>query len=266
MSALVNEVEIHYDWDYVDEEFDTQAFYIDSTSVNNRGPGKKPITIKTKGLHTSYSPSSITGHTNDILDMRQKRIFGRFATPPIKINLKTFFSRWLSETGDIVPFTHALVPDIASGTRGYAVERMEIINKTVDWKKGMVSIELLNTGFAKGVYGVISPTMTVVSASDGENFVVSTTDAAKYANLTIPEVQLCDSKMRQKKANVTLLSVNTSTGACTCDNMGLTPTAGDIVLYADYDNCTTEQKNWNFIADSSNYLGTANDAAHLITP
>lgn len=266
LSALVNEVEVQYDWDDVDEEFDTEVFYVDSTSVNNRGPGKKPITIKTKGLHTSHSPASIVGRATDILTTRKQRIFGRFSTPPIKLSFNTFFSRWLSEAGDIVPFTHSLIPDIAAGTRGYTAERMEIINKTVDWKRGRVKVNLLNTGFAKSIYGVISPTMAIVSASDGENFVVSAADAAKYANLTSPEVQLCDSKMRQRKASVTLLTVNTTTGACTCDDMGVTPNAGDMVLFADYDDCTSEQKNWGFIADSSNDLGTANDDAHLITP
>jgi len=264
LSSLVNEVEFHYDYDLDDDEFDTQLFYVDSTSINNRGPGKKPITIKTKGLHTSYSPSSMTGHTLDILSTRKDRIFGRFATPPIQLKLKTFFSRWLSEAGDIVPFTHSKVPDIAAGTRGYTAERMEIINRSVDWAKGNVSIELLNTGFAKGTYGVISPAMTVVSASDAENFVVSVADAAKYADLTSPEVQVCDSKMRQRKVNATLLTVNTTTGACACDALGFTPDAGDIVLFADYDDCTDEQKKWGFIANSSNKLGTAEDDAHLI--
>ena len=165
-----------------------------------------------------------------------------------------------------MPFTHSKIPDITAGTRGLTATRMEIISKTVDWKRGKVKVDMLNTGFNKGIYGVISPTMTIVSASDGENFVVLTSDATKYDSLTLPEVQLCDSKMRQRKANVTLLTVNTTTGACTCDDMGVTPDAGDIVLFADYDNCTSEQKNWNFIADSSDTLGTAGDDAHLISP
>jgi len=141
-----------------------------------------------------------------------------------------------------------------------------VIKKNVDWRRGTVSFDLLNTGFAKGTYSVISPTMTVVSAADGENFVVSAADAAKYANFTTPEVQLCDSKMRQKVAAKTLLSVNTTTGACTCDAWGVTPAAGDFVLFPDYDDATTEQKLYGYIADASDNLGTADDDAHLIIP
>ena len=264
LKALINEIEVFYDYD--GDDFVTEIFYIDGTSVDNRGPGKKPLKIKTKGLHTSHSPASIAGRAVDILETRRNRVFGRFATPPIKLNLSTFFSRWLSEAGDVVPFTHSLIPDITAGTRGLTADRMEIINKTVNWKKGTVKIELLDTGFNKSIYGVISPTMTVTSASDGETFTVSTTDAAKFANLTLPEVQVCDARMRQRKANVTLLTVNTTTGVCTCDDMGFTAAGGHFIVFADYDYCTAEQKNWGFIADASNDLGTENDDAHLIAP
>jgi hypothetical protein len=108
--------------------------------------------------------------------------------------------------------------------------------------------------------------MTVTAGTDGENFTVSAADAAKYANLTTPEVILYDSKMRARAAHVTLLTVNTSTGACTCDALGLTPAAGDIIAFANYDDCTAEQKRFAFIADASENLGTADDDAHLIMP
>ena len=114
LASLINEVEIKYDYD--GDDFLTEVFYVDSTSLNNRGPGKKPLEIKTKGLHTSHSPASIAGRATDILATRKQRIFGRFSTPPIKLSLNTFFSRWLSEAGDVVPFTHSKIPDIEAGT------------------------------------------------------------------------------------------------------------------------------------------------------
>jgi len=266
LASLVNEVEVHYDWDSDTDEFDNVEFYIDSNSLNSRGPGKSPITIKTKGLHTSHSPASIAGRATQILTTRKNRIFGRFSIPPIKIKLKTFFDRWITEIGDIVPFTHPNVPDVISGTRGLTAQRMEVIGKNVDWKSGNVSIDLLDTGFTKGTYSVISPTMTIVSVVDSENFTVSVTDATKYANFTLPEVQLCDSGMRQRVAAKTLLTVNTTTGACTCDAWGVTPVAGDFVLFPDYDDATDEQKLYGYIADSDDNLGTDDDDAHLIIP
>lgn len=257
LPALVNEVEAHYDWNPTTEAFDTIDHYFSSTSLTNRGPGKKPIVLKSKGLKTSNGALAI-------MAKRAARIFERFAVPPIAISFNTFFSKWLSEAGDIISFTHSKLPDIAAGTRGITARRMEVISRSIDWKRGRVKIDLLDTGFGKGTYNVISPTMTVLSAADGENFVVSAADAVKYSNFTLPECQLATANMRQKVAAKTILTINTTTGAITCDDWGVTPVAGDIVLFADYDNATTEQKAWGYIADSSNKLGAANDDAHLI--
>ena len=257
LAALVNETEHFYDWNTGTEKYDTIDHYVESTSVNNRGPGKKPIVLKSKGLTTGEDGF-------DIMATRSSRIFERFAVPPVKINFNTFFSKWLSEAGDIISFTHPNMPDIEAGTRGITAKRMEVISRSIDWVRGRVKFSLLDTGFGKGKYGVISPTMTVVSAADGENFTVSAADAAKYADYALPEIALYDYGMRNKVAAKTLLTVNTTSGACTCDDWGVTPVAGDFIVFADYDSCTTEQQDWNFIADASDDLGAGNDDAHLI--
>lgn len=266
LQALGNEFEAHYDWDHVDGEYDTEELFIDSTSLNNRGPGKKPILMKSKGLHTDFGAASITARATDIVLARKVSAFGRWATPPIKINAKTWFSRYLSEAGDVVPLTDAILPDIENGSRGLSEERLEIINRTVDWKKGQVSIEFLNTGFDKGKYGAISPSMTVLSGASGTQFTVSTADAAKYANYTSPKVNIYDAGMRMQASNITLLTINTDTGVITCDDIGATPVAGWLITFSTYDNCTDEQKRYSFIADSGNKLGSSNDDANLISP
>jgi hypothetical protein len=75
-----------------------------------------------------------------------------------------------------------------------------------------------------------------------------------------------DAHGRVKVAAKTLLTVNAGTGVCTCDNLGFTPAAGDIVSFANYDSVTAQQKLWDWLADSSNKLGAGNDDAHLIVP
>ena len=454
LAALVNEVEVFYDHD--GDDFQSQLFYIDSTSLNNRGPGKKPITIKSKGLHSSLSPSSLVSRAGSIILRRKNRIFGRFANPPLKMGLSTFFSRWLSEAGDIVPVTVSQLPDIEAGTRGLSLERMEIDSRQIDWGKGAVKVGLLNTGYAKGNYAAVSPTMTVLSAepsvpagsdtfypvvsgddgswipdgqfwgdAEGEarlpsmlqlgtydgtdrnsfirvpsmtpgkgceivsayfinyaffdydtgtckvncyfnnigdaiaptdateaealeltsavawtvprvstpnsyntpelmaslqevvnhddwstgnavmalfknngstynayramcsidydsgskkpalyvewtagdtRIVVSAADAAKFANFTDPEVQFYDAGMRAQGSHVTIKTINTTTGVITCDNIELTPVAGWIVTFANYDDCTAEQQRYGFAADTNDYLGADDDAAHLVVP
>jgi len=270
LDSLINEVNFSYNWDSTDNEFDNEVFYLDSTSIANRGPGKKALKIESKGLHTDLSPASLASRALYIMERRKTAVFGRFATPPIKISANCHFSRMISEAGDIVPVTHSKLPDLESGTRGISAKRMEIISLDPTWpsehSSGGVKVKLLDTGFARSIYQVISPTMTITGVTDRTHFAVSAADAAKYAYFTNPEVQVCMAHMRQRVANITLTSVNASTGAIVCDDPGLDLQIGWIVLFADYDNCTSEQKNYGFIADTSNNLGAADDDAHLICP
>ena len=104
-----------------------------------RGPGKKSLIIKSKGLHASLSPGSLPDRASQVVSDRKNSVFGRFATPPIKVTFKAFFDRWLSEAGDIVPFSDGRIPDISAGTRGLSATRMEVVNRTPDWKRGVVS-------------------------------------------------------------------------------------------------------------------------------
>ena len=254
LAAVVNEVEWHYN--YSDDDYGNIDFYIDSDSLNNRGPGKKSIVIKSKGFSAFDS----------LMTRSKNRIFGRFAAPPIKINATCWFSRWLVEAGDIVSFSHSKLPDIEAGTRGIDSRLMEVISRTIDWRRGQVKIELLDTGFTKGIYNAISPTMTITGVTDQEHFAVSTEDAAKYVEFTLPEVQICDAGMRQKVESVTILSVDADTGDIVIDSAGVDLSAGWIVMFAEYDDVTSAQKNFGYIADSADTLGTANDDAHLIVP
>ena len=212
LGALINEVEVLYNYDGSD--FDETDF-IDSTSINNRGPGRKPLTIKSRGLHTSGAGSQ-PNRVSDIMLSRKAKVFGRFATPPIKITIKAWFSQWLSEAGDVVPFTHWLIPNIYDGVRGYTSERMEIIRIDPDWKAGQVKIDLLNTGFTKGNYAVVSPAMTVTAVTSPEEFTVSLADAGKYTVGWV--IDVFDSAMRSRATNITILTIDTATGVITIDN------------------------------------------------
>ena len=251
LDALINEIEIFYDFDGTDF---SETDYIDSTSINNRGPGSKPLTIKSKGLHTTgigSQPDRVT----DIMTSRKNKVFGRFATPPVKVSFNTWFDRWLSEAGDIVPFTHWLIPDIEKGMRGYATERMEIINISPDWQRGQIKVDLLNTGFGKDIYAIISPVMTVTAGTSGTQFTVSVADAAKYAAGW--EMDVFDAGMRSQATNITILTIDTATGVITCDDIGSTPAAGWKIQFASYLSLTAAQQL---------YWAARTAGAHAITP
>lgn len=247
LGSVVNEVEWHFAWNSTTEQYDTINYYIDSDSLTNRGPGKKSLVVKSKGLASETA----------LVDRSKKRIFRRFANPPLKISVTCFFSKWTAEAGDIVSLTHSRLPDLETSTRGVTNKLMEVVNRSIDWMRGRVNLELLDTGFQSGYYSVISPAMTITSVSDRTNFYVSTTDAAKYASFTSPEVQVCDSGMRQKVSNITITSVNSTTGLIQCDDPGRDLAAGYKVLFSDYRFATAEQQNYGYIADDNDVLGLA---------
>ncbi len=286
LSELINEIECFYDWDSVDDEFDSELFYIESTSLNNRGPGKKPLKLESKGMTAALGAS-------DFFAKRKNRVFARYATPPPKITVSTLFDNWLTEAGDIVPLTHPNLPDIEAGTRGLTSERMEVVNRTIGWKRGRVKIELLATAFEKGIYCQISPKMVVTAGDSTTQFQVSAADAAKFEVGQI--IDIFDVGMRAQATDLEITDISVggipdeildtdgdaiedtdgdaildtaggSTYITVGSSIGATPATGWICTFSSYDNCTTDQKLYWFLSDSGGKLGAADDDAHLITP
>ena len=266
LSETINEVQFDYDHDGSD--YLSSDFFIDTTSLANRGPGKKQLKIQSKGLHTSFAGRSFPGgNISKVVEARANSIFARYADPPVKIVCECLFSRWLSEAGDIVEFTHEDLPNLTAGTLGYSNTRMEILSRRIDWIRGRVFVTLLDTGFDKGVYGVISPTMTVTAGTDGQHFTVSAADAAKFSGYASPVIEIYDSGMRHRGGSAAAItSISTSSGSIVCGSLGVTPAAGDKAVFANYDDCTSTQQLYGFIADSSDHLGSSDSSAILISP
>lgn len=248
LDSMINEIEFAYDHD--GDDYGTEVFYVDGTSINARGPGKKALSIKSKGLHSAEE--GIPDRAASTVEQRKNKVFERWATPPAMIRLRTFFTRWLSEAGDVVPVSHWLLPDIVNGTRGLSESRMEIIDRSVDWEKGQVRFSLLNTGFAKGNYMVLSPVMTVTVGTSGTQFTVSGADAAKWTAGW--EAGIYDAAGRSIAASITILTIDTATGVVTCDDIGSTPAAGWLVQFAAYDNLTAAQQLYWTVRTSDAYL------------
>lgn len=254
----INQIDFKYDWD--GSEFDTEYYAVDATSYSDRGNSYAPLKIESKGLHSDMTPWSVGSQAAEIRDRRADAVFQRYADPPPKLTVRSLFDRYLSEAGDIVPVTHSGVPNISSGTLGLVAESMEIVNRRIDWKSGKATFDMLSTGFTGGVYSAASPYMTITSGSSATAFNVSVADAALYTEGW--EAKILNANLREI-ATVTILTINTGTGAITCDSIGETPAAGWYVVFADYDDCTAAQQEYGFVADASGGLGTDNDAAHI---
>uniref|UniRef100_A0A6M3IKE2 Uncharacterized protein n=1 Tax=viral metagenome TaxID=1070528 RepID=A0A6M3IKE2_9ZZZZ len=234
LDQMINEVEFFYDWD--GSEFLTELFFADGTSIDNRGPGKKPLTIKSKGWGENFY---------DVIVRRKNAVFNRFSNPPPpEISFSCFFDRWLSEATDIVEITHGDIPNVADGTRGIIAERMEVVDRSVNWKNGSVKMSLLATGFGKADFALVSPSGTITAGASATEFTVSTADAVKF--VVGWEIEVLDGRMRQKAANVTILTINTTTGVITTDSIGSTPSAGWKIQFAKRSLCTAQQQKYWF--------------------
>jgi hypothetical protein len=99
---------------------------------------------------------------------------------------------------------------------------------------------------------VLSPVMTVTAGTSGTEFEVSVADAAKWSEGW--EADIYDAGGRLKASAITILTIDTATGAITCDDIGATPAAGWLVQFAAYANLTADQQKYWTVKTSGAYL------------
>ncbi len=256
-ASLKNEFEYHYDYGRLDSgDFGSSIFYVNSSSVNNRGPGTSSYSVKSQGIHSTLSPSSLSARATDIIIKRKNQIFQRYSDPPpIKLKFKTFFQNWLSEGGDVVPFTHSKLPNLEAGEKGLSTERMEIINRSPDWKNGTVTFNLLNTGFKKNQYGVIAPSMIVDKGYSVTSFRSSVTDIEKFS--IGDYIDVLNPSMRVIKAGATIVKFTGTTIQVEHLGSGNTPAANWIMQPARYPIVPSTQREFCYISTVTGYLDTS---------
>ncbi len=268
LGSLINE--IGFFTDYNGEDFLTSQFYINGDSYLDRGAGRKELTIQSRGLKDSVLGGSRFAQA--IIPRRVNSVFGRFAVPPAKISVTTRFDRLLTESGDMVEFSHHLTPNVQNGVRGQEPVLVEVVQRTIDWKGGKVSMQLLDTGFQRPTYQVISPAMRITDVVSDTQFHVLIADGEKFKQFTSPVVQIITDLGLDKYNNITIVSIEPSIvqpalwSLVTISPAAPGLSAGWHVIFDDYDNVTDEQKIWGYIADSNDKLGTAQDPAHVIVP
>jgi len=255
LQGLVNECEFSYDYDADAQEFDTIDYYADGTSITNRGPGKKSIEIKSRGIQTAAGGA-------EFVSRRKTRIFQRYADPPPpKLKVKTRFSNFLSEIGDIVPLTHSRIPNLLDQQRGVEDILMEVLNRNVDWEKGLCEFELLYTTWSGKRYAAISPASTVLSGSSNTVFTLETDEGDKWTSGWVIDIF-----RKNMVAVATGLTISDVTGdqITVSSSIGATPAAGWIITFSAYDSCAAYQQRYAFGADGSNEVGSGNDDPYYI--
>ena len=162
-----NRIEVRYDYDPIDDEFD-KSFTLDDTDSQASFGIIKTHVVESKGFRSTSSGIDI------FIRAFAARLLARFSDPPPRIKgMKLHLSESLIEVGDLVALTHRHLPN-ATGGKGITGDIYEIIDRSVDWDSGEVTVEALSTKFTVG-------------GTTGRICVINDNDAPDFADATDTE-------------------------------------------------------------------------------
>ena len=264
LTDLINEVQFSYDNDPESGDFMSIDVFSDAVSINERGVGDRTLEIECQGLDSNFTDA------DDFLIRSANRIFERYSNPPIKLSITTFYKNALVEAGDILSVSNKFLPNLATGLFDFEFIQMEVIKRTVDWKRGSVRLDLLQTGYEQENYAGISPILEVASDVAADSFVaVDVNDYVAGFKVTVwrPHLDVDTSgikdlySIKKIEDDIEIISVNTSTNEVTTDSLATgTYQVGDIVTFNDTADLTDYQKAWGYIT------ATGDPDPYLITP
>lgn len=176
---LINNVIYRYDEGVLTEDFFAKYIDYNQEFPNLDVVGRKRLEIDSKGLQrTPQALQAIQRFSTRILNRY------KFGARYIR-NVKVLLSVGLRiEIGDVVFFggEDTLLVNLQTGSRDLPVAQYEVINKDLDATKGIVVLELLETGFGiDGVFAVFSPSSLVDANSTTEKiFLDRLWDTSQY--------------------------------------------------------------------------------------
>lgn len=204
-----------------------------------------------------------------------------FPAPVVNVTVRYSYDAQI-EIGDVVKLTHALLPNLRTGSRGFDGEYFQVVSKSPDATSGTCDLELWQIGIHDAKYGRVAPSAEVISyAAD--------TPSAGKSRITVhrqiygeqgydpdaayfvvgDEICLLDANgdPLASPAEVATVEVVVSTAGATQylqlgQNLTTAPSAGDVVSLPEYDSATSARRSKNaFLCDSDGVLGSGGNAA-----
>ena len=257
LSSMINEVQFSYDYgDGASDAFNQVAVYVDAISINNRGVGDRTLEINSQGIHSSEMD------TSSFNERSSNRILNRYAIPPILVVCKLEFKNLTVEAGDILFVSNKFLPNLSTGNFDLENIPMEVVKRSVDWKRGSVTLSLLQTGYNNKQYAAISPRMNITSGISSTQFVVDDVSnwliGYKGSLMLYKERSVIYSNQYAKLIvdDVEITNIDTVTNTITVTDMGITPQTGWRFSFNDNGtNLTDDQIQWGRIG-----------AGYVITP
>jgi hypothetical protein len=138
----INEIRVFGDHDLGGGAEDLELHFQEDTADQAATRELGAYSVVSEGLRTGLEGAAIAEELGNRIDRRWR-------VPPIEIKAKTLFTKRDLQVGTIVSLTHPSVPDTFADVVGVTDRLMEITRVDLDYVKGRVKLELLETGFGR---------------------------------------------------------------------------------------------------------------------
>ena len=146
-NPIINQVTFRMDYD--GSKFQTELLFLSDPSLQQFGLAGENI-IESKGMKLEHGGASLASITANRIFQRyggMNPVTGspRGGAPTISVTSQ--FMNLTIEVGDFVYFSHPLLPNLETGTRGIYNRIMEVIDKQPNYTQGNMAYQLLDTGW-----------------------------------------------------------------------------------------------------------------------
>lgn len=236
-----NTIVYRFEQDVLEDKYLFGYVLTDTDSKAQIQVGNKSMIIDSDGMRRSLSGSAIAALAAERLLTRYK-----YAAEYIE-DFQVLFSTGFSiETGDIVLLdgSELNLSDIGNGTRNFVPRFMEVQNKKLNIKNGIVSLSLIDTNLAVGEkYGLISPASVIASGTSTTQFTIQSSYSSAYGTNEWRKWQRyigCGVKVRNSDYSTSstsfITAVSSSNVVTVSPALSFTPSAGYVMELSAYNN------------------------------
>lgn len=164
-----NSIVYKFEKDALEDDYRAGLIIVSQNSINRIPIGNKQLTIEAAGLRDdTETRTAVTRQAQRLIDKYQ---YAPQYITGLQIDFRVGFSL---EIGDSVIFggEGMQLPDTETGATHFPETLMQIANKSIDTKKAVVTVDLINSAFGLNArFGVISPS-SYIESSDVNSIVM----------------------------------------------------------------------------------------------
>jgi hypothetical protein len=234
-----NAVVFRYDESPIEDKFRRGIITISSNSQNNIKVGNKPLKIDAGHLRLG---------SENFINAQAQRFLERYENAGESIKIEVFYDAgWSIEVGDtcIVDGTDLNLFDSKTNSRAFAPRIFEVVNKSLSISTGTVVLDLLDTTFVtNGRYVSYAPSSKIKAGSTTTNIILENSlglqlgevETDRWSPFLREKIKIVNSDYSLQYETIIRSVIPDSLNArITIDAIPQAPTAGWVVLVADYD-------------------------------